>query len=198
MRETHEFPEAMAAWRNQPQEETPVNLQNLHQMRTWELFSATRAEIIGSVAAALFFALVMAWRFLGEADRLVQWGCLGVILWAAVTAYRYRRAFRRSLPEPGTMANTGLEHYRAELLRRRNHLRNIWIWHGPLLLAALLSAATVTARLIRSRLWDALPLFLALAIWAFIGIQRRLRQAAEVQEELNELTGASPVGNGKE
>jgi hypothetical protein len=193
MREVPEFAEVMAAWRNQPEEEIPVDVEQFHRRRTWELFSTTRSEIISSAGAALFFASVMAWRFAPERDRLVQFGCAGVIVWAAVTVFRYRRSIRRNPPQPDALARTGLEHYRAELMRRRDHLRSAWIWHGPLLLACILSAAILTRRIVPGRLWDALPVFLLLAGWAVIGIRRRVRQAADLQREIDEITGVSPM-----
>jgi hypothetical protein len=193
MRELPEFAEIRAAWLNQPEEDIPVDIERIHRRRTWELFSTTRSEIISSIGAALFFTGIVAWRFGPERDHLVQFGCAGVIVWAAVTAFRFRYSIRRCTPQSGTLARTGLEHYRAELLRRRDHLRSVWVWHGPLLLACLLSAATLTKRIVPGRLWDALPVFLLLAGWAVIGIKRRLRQAGELQQEIDEISGVSPM-----
>ena len=193
MRELPEFAEVRAAWLNQPEEDIPVDIERIHRRRTWELFSTTRSEIISSIGAALFFAGIVAWRFAPEGDHLVQFGCAGVIVWAAVTAFRFRYSIGRRTPQPGALARTGLEHYRAELLRRRDHLRSAWIWHGPLLLACILSAATLTKRIVPGRLWDALPVFLLLAGWAVIGIKRRVRQAAELQQEIDEISGVSPM-----
>jgi hypothetical protein len=193
MRELPEFAEVRAAWLNQPEEEIPVDIERIHRARTGELFSTTRSEIISSIGAALFFAGIVAWRFAPERDRLVQFGCAGVIVWAAVTVFRFRYSIRRHTLQPDAFARTGLEHYRTELLRRRDHLRSAWIWHGPLLLACILAAATLTKRIVPGRLWDALPVFLLLAAWAVIGIKRRVRQAAELQQEINEISGASPM-----
>jgi hypothetical protein len=193
MRELPEFAEVRAAWLNQPEEEVAVDIERLRRRRTWELFSTTRAEIISSIGAALFFAGVVAWRFAPERDLLVQFGCAGVVVWAVVTVFRFRYAIRRQTPRPDALAKTGLEHYRAELLRRRNHLRSAWIWHGPLLLAGMLSAGTLSKRIVPGRLWDALPIFLLLAAWAVIGIKRRLRQAAELQQEIDEISDVSPM-----
>jgi len=193
MRELPEFAELRAVWLNQPEEDIPVDIERIHRRRTWELFSTTRSEIISSIGAALFFAGIVAWRFAPERDHLVQFGCAGVIVWAAVTAFRFRYSIRRCTPQPGAFARTGLEHYRAELLRRRDHLRSAWIWHGPLLLACILSAATLAKRIVPGRLWDALPLFLLLAGWAVIGIKRRVRQAAELQQEIDEISGVSAM-----
>jgi hypothetical protein len=191
MRELPEFAEVRAAWLNQPEEDIPVDIERIHRRRTWELFSTTRSEIISSIAAALFFAVILAWRFAPERDHLVQFACAGVIVWAAITAFRFRDSIRRH--QPDGLARTGLEHYRAELLRRRDHLRSAWIWHGPLLLACVLSAATLTRRIVPGRLWDALPVFLLLAGWALVGIKRRVRQAADIQQEIDEISGVSPM-----
>lgn len=192
MRELPEFAEVRAAWLNQP-EEVPVDIEPIHRRRTWELFSTTRSEIISSIGAALFFASIVAWRFAPEWDRLVLFGCAGVVVWAAVTVFRFRCSIRRR-PQPDALARTGLEHYRAELLRRRDHLRSAWIWHGPLVLACVLSAATLPRRIVPGRLWDALPVILLLAGWAVLGIRRRVRQAAELQREIDEISGVSPMG----
>jgi len=193
MRELPEFTELRAAWLNQPEEEIPVDIERIHRRRTWALFSTTRSEIISSIGAALFFAGIVAWRFAPERDRLVLFGCAGVIVWAAVTVLRFRNSIRRHTPQPDALARTGLDHYRVELLRRRDHLRSAWIWHGPLLLACILSAATLTKRIVPGRLRHTLPVFLLLAGYAVIGIKRRVRQAAELQQEIDEISGVSPM-----
>jgi hypothetical protein len=193
MRELPEFTELRAAWLNQPEEEIPVDIERIHRRRTWALFSTTRSEIISSIGAALFFAGIVAWRFAPERDRLVLFGCAGLIVWAAVTVFRFRNSIRRNTPQPDALARTGLEHYRVELLRRRDHLRSVWIWHGPLLLACILSAATLAKRIVPGRLRDTLPVFLLLAGYAVIGIKRRVRQAAELQQEIDEISGVSPM-----
>lgn len=193
MPELPELAEMRAAWLDQPEEEIPIDIECLHKWRTWDLFSTTRSEIISSIGAALFLAGIVAWRFAPERDPLVQFGCAGVIVWAAVTVFRFRCSIRSFRLRPEALAETGLEHYRAELLRRRDHLRSVWIWHGPLLLACFLSAATLKRRIIPGRLWDALPVFLVLAGWTVLGIRRRLRKAAELQQELDEINGVSPV-----
>lgn len=193
MREVPDLAEVRAVWLNQPEEEIPVNVGHIYKRRTWELFSTTRSEVISSIGAALFFAGVVAWRFAPERDRLVQFGCAAVMVWAAVTVFRFRSSIRPNPPQPDAFARTGLEHYRTELLRRRDHLRSAWIWHGPLWLASILSTATLAGRIVPGRLWDALPVFVLLVVWAAIGIRRRLMQAAELQQEIHELTSGSPM-----
>jgi hypothetical protein len=148
---------------------------------------------MSSIGAAVFFASVVAWRFTSERDRLLQFGCLGVAVWAAVTLSRFRKSIWLSTPYPDALATTGVEHYRTELLRRRDHLRSRWIWHGPLWLACILSAAALVDRIVPGRLWDALPVILLLAGWTAFGIKRRLRQAAELQREIDEICHVSSM-----
>jgi hypothetical protein len=62
-----------------------------------------------------------------------------------------------------------------------------------LLLACILSAVTLTRRIVPGRLRDVLPAFLLLAGWVLVGIKRRVRQAAEIQHEIDESSGVSPM-----
>lgn len=191
MRELPEPSEARAAWLNQPEEDSSVDLERHLRRRTWELFSTTRSEIIASAVAALFFAGIVAWRVAPEGDRLAQYGCVAIVAWAAVTIYRFRRSMLRSAPQADALARTGLAHYREELLRRRDHLRSAWVWHGPLVLAVVISAAATAERFVPGRLREAMPLILLLAAWVAFGIRRRRRQAADLQREIDEI-GESP------
>lgn len=190
MPEYPELAELRAAWAGQPGEESPpVDVERLHERRTSELFSTTRSEVIGSVAAALLLAGVVTWRFGPEQDRLVQAGCAGVVVWAAVTVFRFRNSLRRDHTGggPGDFARTGLEHYRSELLRRRDHLRSAWLWHGPLCMAGILAAVTLPGRATPGRLVAVLPVILLLAGWAAAGIWNRLRQAGRLEREIEEI-----------
>src|SRR5574340_1285533 len=106
MRELPELAEVKAAWLNQPEEDIPVDIERIHRRRTWELFSTTRSEIISSIGAAQVFASIVAWRFAPERDRLVLFGCAGVIAWVAVTVFRFRDSIRRHTPQPDALAST--------------------------------------------------------------------------------------------
>jgi lipopolysaccharide export LptBFGC system permease protein LptF len=89
------------------------------------------------------------------------------------------------------VASTGVEYYRQELERRRDHLRNEWVWHGPLLLACFMLIAIVAGRAYpgMSRLWSVLPLIVVLLAWTVFGFVRRLRLAKALQAEIDELAG---------
>jgi hypothetical protein len=50
-----------ALWQQQPREDTPVIVDHLVNRRTEQLHRSTRAEIVASMAAAIFFVAVLAW-----------------------------------------------------------------------------------------------------------------------------------------
>ncbi len=188
-----------AVWRDQPEETTAMNLEQMLKRRTDELSSSTRWEILMSLGAALLFAGVMALRFAPGPGRLQEIGLAAFLVWAAITVYRFRgRIWRGDSPRPDTVAVSGLEYYRKELERRRDHLRNEWLWHGPLFLACLILVPTLigTAFPGFARERRVLPLVVLLAVWTGFSIRRRYRQAKEFQREIDELrelgTGGRP------
>jgi cbb3-type cytochrome oxidase subunit 3 len=173
-----------ALWRNQPQEKLEMTVQQLMTRRTQQLYSMTRSEIVTAIAGTLFFVAVVAWRFAGTQQRLLQVGLLVVVAWIAVTAYWFRDRIRGR-----GFTGTCLEHYRKELERRRDHLRNVWLWHGPALLACLILVATLMGNAFPSyqRLGKMAPFLLLLVTWTVYGVWRRRRAAQAIQREIDEL-----------
>jgi hypothetical protein len=179
-----------AIWRDQPVEKTAVNMERIVNRRAAELYSGTRSEILMSIGAALFFVALMAWRFAPAYDRPLGLGFAAVIAWVVISLYRLRRRiWRRDPSHPGAVAVTGLEYYRKELERRRDHLRDAWLWHGPLFLACLMLVAVLMGKAFvgYERLRTVLPLVVLLALWTGFGFWRRRRQAKDLQREIDEL-----------
>jgi len=179
-----------AIWRDQPEEKLAVNVEQIVNRRTEELYSSTRSEILMSIGAALLFVGVMAWRFAPAYDRLQELGFAAVLAWAVISLYRFRhRIWRQDPSRPDAVAATGLEYYRGELERRRDHLRNGWLWHGPLFLACLILIAVLMGKPFPGfqRLRSVLPLVALLAVWTGFGLRRRHLQARELQREIDEL-----------
>ncbi|WP_321474564.1 hypothetical protein [uncultured Paludibaculum sp.] len=179
-----------AVWKNQPEETSAVALNQIVDRRTQTLYANTRSEIIVSITAALFFLAVLAWRLAPPLDALRQAGYAVILLWVLATVYRFRdRIWRRDQPHPSAVAAPGIEYYRRELERRRDHLTNEWLWHGPLLLACLLFAVSFLGKSLPSsqRMRGVLPLVLVLAVWAGLGFWRRRRQARDIQREIDEI-----------
>ena len=177
-----------AIWREQPEERRTVDLEQILKQRTDELYSSTRSEILMSILAALLFFCVVAWRLGPASGRLQQVGFAAAILWVIVSLYWFRYRIRRP-SRPDAAAAAGLEYYRAELERRRDHLKNEWLWHGPLALACVTLVAILTGRVFSGYqpLRNVLPLLVLLAAWTAFTIRRRRRQAKELQREIDEL-----------
>ena len=165
--------------------------------RVQEADSATRMEILSSLGAALFCAAILLRQFGVNRGSLFQLMLAAIVLWAAITAYRFRSQIWPKPAPPGTFAATGLAHYRAVLERRRAHMKSAWIWHGPLILACLilLAAAVQLAFPNTERLKNILPFSTLLIVWIIFGIYMRQRKAAEIQREINELDSSQPTGN---
>lgn len=182
-----------AIWRDQPEERRTVDLEQILKQRTDELYSSSRSEILMSILAALLFIGVVAWRLGPGRDRLEQAGFAAVIVWVIVSLYWFRYRIRRHPPRPDAPAAAGLEYYRAELERRRDHLKNEWLWHGPLVLACVTLVAILTGHVFSGYqpLRNILPLLVLLAAWTVFTVWRRLRQARELQREIDEL---APLG----
>ena len=167
-----------------------MTLEQIVNRRAEELYSSTRSEILMSVGAALLFVAVMVLRLAPTRDRLLELGLAAVVVWAAISLYWFRRQIWRREPlPPDAAAASGVEYYHRELERRRDHLRNAWLWHGPLFLACLILVAILTGRayLGLDRLRSVLPLLALLAVWTGFGVRRRLRQARELQREIDEM-----------
>jgi CHASE2 domain-containing sensor protein len=179
-----------ALWRNQPEEKLAVNLEQIVNRRAEELYSSTRSEILMSIGAALLLVGVVAWRIAPARDPLQEFGFAAVIAWVAISLYAFRhRIWRREPPRPDTVAATGQEYYRRELEQRRDHLRNAWLWHGPLFLACIILVAVLAGKafFVFQPLRNALPLLILLAVWTGFGFWRRRRQASELQREIDEM-----------
>jgi len=180
-----------AIWRDQPEEEVVVNVSQIVNRRAEELSASTRWEVLMSIGAAVLFVAVMAWRLPPVNNRLIEVGFGAVALWVAISLFRFRRWAGRHRARPDAVASTGLEYYRRELERRRDHLRNAWVWHGPLLLASFMLIAVVAGHAYWGveRLWSVLPLIILLLLWTVFGLVRRLRLAKALQAEIDDLEG---------
>lgn len=179
-----------AVWRSQPAEKQEIDLRHFLNRRTEELYATTRSEIIMSIAAAVFLAAVMAWRFSLAHNRLLQLGFGLIVAWILYSLYWFRQRIWRPVPPQGdAIAASGLEYYRKALERRRDHLRNSWLWNGPLLLACLMLVFTFIGRAFPAygRPLSVLPLLILLALWTGFGVKRRHDQAREIQQEIDEI-----------
>jgi hypothetical protein len=195
MSEESKAQELRAVWRGRPEEKLPVNPERFVSRRTRDLSSSTRSEIAMSIGSVLFFAAIVALRFASAHERIQRLGlaaAIPAIAWVLISLYWFRdRIWRADAPREDALAAACREYYRKELERRRDHLRNVWLWHGPLFLACLISAAVFLgigkAFPGFERLRNALPLVVLLAVWTGFGLRRRRRQAKQIQQEIDEI-----------
>jgi hypothetical protein len=179
-----------ALWRNQKPEEYEMNVQGFVTRRARELYSKTRTEIITSVAAPVLFIAVVAWRFGFARDRVVQWGSALILLWIVISLYAMRRRIWGTRePAADAVAAASMDYYRHELQQRRDHLRSLWLWHGPMLLACLVFLGAVFGRVwpAYQRMVNVLPFVALLAVWSVWTLFQRRKQANNLQRELDEL-----------
>lgn len=169
-------------WQTQPVTTPP----DLLKHETRRLSQRTRAEILSSVTSAGFFVLLLLWRFDAIQDRLVFLTFVPLAAWLLATIWWHRRQLWQ---RESAFAAPGAEFYRGELQRRRVHLRNFWLWHGPLALGCLSLGVIWLRKSVLSveRLTSVLPLLVLLAVSTTLGIRRRRREATAIQKELDEL-----------
>jgi hypothetical protein len=179
-----------ALWRSQRIEDYQMNVHRIVNRRARELYSRTRAEVITSVTAPLLFIAVVAWRFGFASDRVVEWGFALIITWIAISLYAMRRRiWGPREPAPDAAAAASMDYYRHELQERRDHLRSLWMWHGPMVLACIVFLAAVLGRVwpVYRHMLNALPFVALLLAWSVLNLWKRRRQARELQRELDEL-----------
>jgi uncharacterized membrane protein YciS (DUF1049 family) len=132
----------------------------------------------------------VAWRLQIAHENVLEFGLAAALAWIAISLYFFRRRiWLRDRSRLDALAITGLKYYCAELERRRKHLRNEWLWHGPLLLASIILIAVLTgkANIAFQPLRNVIPLFGLLAGWIAFGIWRRRLQANGIQREIDEV-----------
>jgi hypothetical protein len=188
-------------WLEQPEEEHPMEVERFAKSWADTLRDRTRSEILFSIGAAVLFIALMGWRWVMDGARphkLAWFVAAAVAAWSLVSLFWFRRRIWRGNGGRRDIAAAGLEYYRTELEQRSRHLRNAWVWHGPLFLACAILAALCIGSGIggRERLPQVLPLAAMLGAWTVFGIRRRYREAGELQQEIREIDGLAGLSQG--
>ncbi|MEZ5400862.1 MAG: hypothetical protein R2729_14410 [Bryobacteraceae bacterium] len=154
--------------------------------RAGELFRRTRTDISSSVAAVLLFLVILQWRLAWTHQLVPFLGAAASLGWLAVSLVRFRT---RLVLRPEYLTQSGVDHYRHELMQRRGHLRSAWIWYGPVTVAGLTMAAALAGHrfgdgrvLLRSA-----PFLALLGVWIGLGVRRRRAEIRQLNEEIAEL-----------
>jgi hypothetical protein len=166
-----------------------MDLKQIVERRTEQLSFSTRWEILASIAATLLLVGVMAWRLEFAHEGLLEVGFAAAIAWMAISLYVFRGRIWGRPARRDAVAASGSEFYRRQLERRRDHLRNEWLWHGPLFLASGLFVAILAgkANIAFRSLRSVVPLLALLVAWTGFGIWRRRLQARALQREIDEM-----------
>src|SRR5262245_21248548 len=82
-------------WKGQPAEDAPVKVEQFAERRARELDSNTRAEVLMSIGAAVFFIATVAWRLAADRTRIPEWGIGAVSAWILISLFWFRHRIWR-------------------------------------------------------------------------------------------------------
>jgi len=144
-----------------------------------------------TIIMGIIFCVFFAWSFARAHSELARMGLALLSLCMIYAAYHaYKWTWPRNLPEEAPI-NTCLEFYRRELERQRDYSHRWWRSGLPILrlLGVVMAAVgTGTRNAPPHPLLNALPFFLALAIWVVAFLLLRKKQGREnLQREIEEL-----------
>ncbi|HXB71440.1 MAG TPA: hypothetical protein VNY05_24610 [Candidatus Acidoferrales bacterium] len=121
--------------------------------------------------------------------------CVGLAILAAGSLYVAWRAHRQLWPPstaPDHSVTTGLEAYKRELQRSREHSRNVWRMVASLIPGAVVFALPVIGPFLRKALEDpkmvltnALPVCVLFATWLAFLLPVRRRRLRKIQGEID-------------
>jgi hypothetical protein len=177
-------------WQNQPTEPLRMSATDLRR-KALETQSRVRFAAVFSIIMGIIFCVFFAWWSFARAhEMLARMGFALGSLCMIYLAYHGYKTWPGSLPEEGPI-NTCLEFYRRALERERDYNHRFWRSGLPVLtlLAVVMAAVGTGARNAPPHpLLNALPFFLALALWAviFFFLRKKLGRK-NLQREIEEL-----------
>lgn len=176
-------------WRGQASDGSSPGLTRMVDRRPDVMATSTRLDTLGSIGAVCLLIAILLSRPEFRSDRSVMGAVALSICWVFVTLVRFRR---RIWPQdrPGSdFSLPGIQFYRAELERRREHLRSAWVWMGPLLLACLTLGLILLRKVVPTadRLLGTVPFVLVLLVWIMLTYRRRRQAAREIQNEIDRI-----------
>jgi len=177
-------------WQNQPTEgvrmsTAEVQLQaNKFQTKIWR---RNAREYVAASVVVLFFA----WRMIGAGDALVRTGMALIIAGTCYVCWQLHvRGGSRSVPEDAGLSS-GIAFQRAQLVRQRDTLANVWRWYlGPLIPGLVLMVVAIgRANPGHSRfIWLFIGIYLGVVAAVFFAIGRlNKRGARQLQRQIDEL-----------
>jgi hypothetical protein len=192
-------------WQSQSTEETKMSLtqfrQKAEQLRARARWMAIANDV--TYAGLLVFLAFQYAKAPGTISRT------GLVLLAAGSFYVVCRGHKRLWPlflASDSPPDTGLEAYRRELQRSRDHSGHVWRMVAPLIPGCLVVALPLIAPLWQKAsgnptiLINALPFCVFFAIWLALIFPVRRRRLRKIQREmdiLDRLVSTSPDSSGQ-
>lgn len=175
-------------WQGQPGERTPVSIEDLGR-RNRRLLREARRDMVATMAAVASLLLLPRWV---PAVQMGLWYDLAqsaTAAWALLALLLLRKRLWPGLPPPAAVAVPGMEHFRAELARRRDHLRLAWLWRAPAVAALLLFVVSFASLALgqRGSIRPVLPLLAVSSVWVVLLAAQTLRQVRRLDAEIRRL-----------
>src|ERR1035441_557409 len=201
MRNDPPISDAQAIWQNHSTEEITMSLEQFRHKAKYLQVKARWTAIANYVTycAALAFLGFQYTRVPNPISRA------GLVLLAAGALYVVWRAHKQLWPlspAPNISASTGLEAYRRELQRSRDHSRNVWRMVAPLIPGSIVFALPGIAPLLRKVLenpkvvlTNALPFCVLFAIWLVFLLPVRRRKLRKIEGEIATLDQLADSGS---
>lgn len=175
-----------SVWQTQPIEEMKVSLSVMRE-RAERHRQAARQKVFTGFAVGLLLAVFFGYTALKPRDPFMQVGFSLLAVWAVYFAVLQYWSIWPRQADGELGAATGLDTYRNELERAKEHSQHIWRVIVPL----LLSIAVTFLPLIRDAnanprvLMNGLPFFTLLAVWMVLIVRVRRRELIRLQAEID-------------
>jgi hypothetical protein len=185
--------DVQAIWQNQSTEEIQMSLERFKQ-KAEHLRVKARWMAIASDVTYLAALAFLGFQYTRVPNPISRAGLAILAAGSLYVAWRAHKQLWPLSPVPNLSATTGLEAYKSELQRSRDHSRNVWRMVAPLIPGAVVFALPVIGPFLRKALEDpkvvltnAVPICVLLAIWLVFLLPVRRRRLRKIQGEIDTL-----------
>src|SRR5206468_812405 len=126
--------ELQSLWQNQKAEEIRMSTEEF-RVKADRLRVKAQRMAVANAAAYVAVVGILGFIFMKISNVVSR---AGLVMLAAGALYVAWRAHQRLWPSGGPSSETGIEAYRRELKRSRDHLRDVWRMAAPMLPGAVL------------------------------------------------------------
>jgi hypothetical protein len=174
-----------ALWKQRNQEQLALPIEALRQ-RSLALYRTVWRQDMAELMGCAIVALVFGFEVGVAPNVLTRLGELLAIVSALIAAFQLRR-FAATRPSGASTANSLLAFHIAELRRRRDLLRSVWLW---IVVPIMISFWVILAGFVRARPGSAGTLLIFASVMTVIGIilsLANIRGARRLQRDIDAL-----------